>query len=347
MLELVLAVSIAIFVSAMCSLFEAVLYSTPISHIEMMVASGRKSGELLRDMRAEVHRPISAILTLNTVANTAGAAVAGAAALAVFGHHWLVYFSAAFTLSILIFSEVLPKTAGVVYARPLSSIVARPLHVLVWLLTPAIWLCQFAARTVSRRQTEPEVTAAEIRILAKMSRRSGEIRRDEERVIENILALKTKKAHQIMTPRTVVFTLSAHLKLSEARKKAGLWPHGRVPVYDESPDDIVGIAIGRDVFNAIADGHLENKLSELMVPAHFVPEQAGADRLLREFLERRQHMFVVMDEYGGFSGVVTLEDVLEEIVGREIVDEHDSVADMRELARERRKKVMEKKDEKK
>jgi len=164
----------------------------------------------------------------------------------------------------------------------------------------------------------------------------------EEKIIENILLLDKKKASDIMTPRTVVFSLSADLTLDQARQQAGLWPYSRVPVYKEDTEDIIGVVMRRDVFNAIADGKKDKKLFELMRPVHFVPESAKADVLLKEFLEKRQHQFVVIDEYGGVAGIVTLEDVIEEIIGREIVDEFDPAIDMSEMARKRRRQVMNK-----
>jgi CBS domain containing-hemolysin-like protein len=342
MIGLMFAVCAALSLTALCSIFESVLYSIPLSHIEMLAEAGHKSGKILKDLRSNVHRPITAIITLNTIAAGAGAAVSGAIAADVLGHRWLAYFTVAFTFCMLIFSEVMPKTAGIVYSRRLAPLIARPLQLVTTLFTPAIWLCQLAARLIRKERDEPEVAVAEIRALVKMSRKRGEIQPDEERIIQNILSLKTKRAHQIMTPRTVVFSLSEHLTLDEARKRAGLWPHARVPIYDKDPEDIVGIVMRRDVFNAIADGHLTMQLSALMKPVHFVPELVPADTLLLEFIERRQHLFVVIDEHGGLSGVVTLEDVLEEIVGREIVDEHETVVDMREHARQRRRQVIEK-----
>jgi CBS domain containing-hemolysin-like protein len=184
------------------------------------------------------------------------------------------------------------------------------------------------------------ISPQEIISLARLGRREGAIEFMEEKIIENILVLDEKKASDIMTPRTVIFSLSAEFTLEEARKEAGAWHHSRVPVYKDDPEDIVGFVMRRDVYNAIADGQKGKHLSELMRPIHFVPETARADVLFKDFLEKRQHQFVVIDEYGGVAGLVTLEDVLEEIIGREIVDEFDPAIDMAELARKRRKQVV-------
>ncbi|MBW1783901.1 MAG: HlyC/CorC family transporter [Deltaproteobacteria bacterium] len=339
MIELILAVGFAVSISAVCSLFEAVLYSVPLRHIEAMVHSGKAGGTIFKDLRRNVERPISAILSLNTIANTAGAAFAGAAATAVFGHQWLGYFSALFTLTILLFSEIIPKTAGVVYGRSLVSVVAYPLKGLVWIMAPVIWLSGLVTKVIRRDKREEAITAEEIQVMAHLSRRTGGILSYQEQTIERILTLQEKMAKDVMTPRTVVFSLSEHLTLQAAIAAAGEWEHSRIPVYDQGIEDVVGIVHTRHVLIALAEGKEDEKLTELMRPVHFVAETARLNEVLAEFLELKQHLFVVIDEYGGLSGLISLEDILEEILGREIVDESDEVASKRELARQRRKKL--------
>ncbi|MBA7614187.1 hypothetical protein ES703_21450 [subsurface metagenome] len=333
MLELILAVSFAVFISAGCSLFEAVLYALPIRHIEVMAKAGKPGGKIFKKMRENVDRPIAAILSLNTIANTAGAAFAGAAATAVFGHEWLVYFSVFFILVILVFSEIIPKTAGVVYGRELAPFVAYPLKLLVW-------LSGLITQLVYRGKTKESVTAKEIRIMAEMSLRTGGIKPYQEQAIENILTLQNKKVKDVMTPRTVVFSLSEHLSLQEAIKIPKKWEHSRFPVYDQDTEDVVGIVLTKELSMALAEGEVDMRLTELMRPVHFVVETARLNRVLMEFLDLRQHLFVVLDEYGGLAGLITLEDILEEILGREIIDESDEVVDKRELARQRRKMII-------
>jgi CBS domain containing-hemolysin-like protein len=340
MLELILAVSFAVFISAGCSLFEAVLYALPIRHIEVMAQAGKPGGKIFKKMRETVDRPIAAILSLNTIANTAGAAFAGASATAVFGHESLLYFSILFILIILVFSEIIPKTAGVVYSRALAPFVAYPLKMLVWLMTPAIWLSGLITQLVYRGKTKESVTAKEIRIMAEMSLRTGGIKPYQEQAIENILTLQNKKVKEVMTPRTVVFSLSEQLSIKEAIKIPEKWEHSRFPVYDREPEDVVGIVLTKELYMALAKGEGDRPLTELMQPVHFVVETARLNRVLMEFLDLRQHLFVVLDEYGGLAGLITLEDILEEIIGREIIDESDEVADKRELARQRRKMII-------
>ncbi|MBL7172278.1 MAG: HlyC/CorC family transporter [Desulfobacteraceae bacterium] len=335
MIELILAVSLAISISAVCSLFEAVLYSVPLRQLEAMVQAGKPGGKILKALRRNVERPISAILTLNTIANTAGAAFAGAAATAVFGHRWLGYFSALFTLAILIFSEISPKTAGVVYGRSLVNVVAYPIKGLVWIMAPATWLTRLITRLISRDKREEAITAEEIQIMARLSLRTGGIFYYQEQTIERILTLQEKMVKDVMTPRTVVFSLSKHLTVKEAISVARGWEHSRIPVYAQGIEDVVGVVHTKDILIALAKGMEAKNLTELMRPMHFVAETARLNEVLAEFLELRQHLFAVIDEYGGLSGIISLEDILEEILGREIVDESDKVADKQELARQR------------
>ncbi|MBN1830855.1 MAG: HlyC/CorC family transporter [Deltaproteobacteria bacterium] len=336
MLELIIAVSCALFISAVCSLFEAVLYSTPMRRVEAMVQEKKTSGKIFKELRDNIDRPITAILSLNTIAHTAGAAVAGSAATIVFGHQWLGYFSAFFTLIILIFSEVIPKTAGVIYARPLVPFVAYPLKILVSLMAPIIWLCGHITRLVARGKVDESVSPNELRIMAQISLRTGGIENYQKRVIENILSLNEKTVEDVMTPRTVIFSLSEHLSVEAAARTSKKWEHSRFPVYDKDTEDVVGIVLTKELFTTLAQGEKDSPLTSLMRPARFVVESAKLNDVFTEFMATRQKLFVVIDEYGGLSGLITLEDILEEILGREIIDESDEVIDKRELARRRR-----------
>jgi CBS domain containing-hemolysin-like protein len=333
-----LAIGIALVVSALCSIFEAVLYSVPSGHIEVLVRDKKRSGQILKRLKKDIEKPITAILTLNTIANTMGAAVAGASAAAVLGEQYLGWFSAVFTIAILLFSEIMPKTAGVTYAKVLAPWIALPLAWLVKILAPLIWLCQTVTRIIPRRGGEILVSAREIQAIAVLSRKAGAIEPEQEMVIANILELQNITARQVMTPRTVTFSLSEHLTVAEAREMKAKWnQHSRAPVYDKDPDDVVGIVLRKDVFLNDTGEQSNLRLSDLIHPVHFVPETAPLNRLLVDFFERRQHLFVVVDEYGSVTGVISMEDIIEEIVGREIIDESDKAGDLRELARRKRK----------
>ncbi len=340
MTALVLTVAAVISVSALCSLFEAVLYSVPASHVEALAEDGRPAGRLLKDLRSNVDRPITAILSLNTISNTAGAALAGALATGVFGAEWFVAFSAAFTLSILMFSEILPKTAGVVYSRPLSGLVAWPLKALVWLFMPLVRLSRLATRAVAGTREAEQVSGEEIAVMARLGRRAGVVHEDHARVIENILSLESKTVSQVMTPRTVLFTLAAELTVEVAHRETGVLTYGRIPVWTGSKENVIGFVQRPDVLAAVARDELGVRLEDLVKPVHFVLEKTNLSRVLALFLDRGEHLFVALDEFGGLAGVVTLEDVMEEILGKEIVDEYDQVTDLRQLAQIRRQQVL-------
>ncbi len=339
--QLIFAVSLAVFISAICSIIEAVLYSVPMSHIEILDKKGRRSGKILKELKKDINQPITTILTLNTVAHTMGAAIAGAAAVVVFGEENITLFSVIFTFIILIFSEILPKTAGVTYAKPLSTLIARPLSMMVTLLKPVTFICHAFTLLIPGAKDSERVSTDEILAITGLSRKSGEIDSDQEDVIRNIIELRKKTVRQVMTPRTVTFTLDKNLSIKNARQLRDNWNlHSRVPVYSENPDDIIGVVLRKDVLLHAVEGREHRQLKLITRPVHFVPETARLNTVLLDFFERRHHLFCVVDEYGGFTGVISLEDIIEEIMGMEIMDESDSDKTMREMARDKSQKFM-------
>ena len=336
MLALIITVLVSTGISALCSTAEAMLYSVQWTHIEQLRERGSRAGDMLFQMRSNIEQPITAVLTLNTVANTAGASIAGALAAAALGEANMPFFAAAFTVLILICGEILPKTLGVAYAAPLSGILVYYLRALIFVLKPITWAGGMITRLITPKKKGPEATEDDIRILARLSRQSGVIQPYEETAIRNILALDQKRVHDVMTPRTVVFSLPAATTVEEAYNNTNFWHFSRVPVYEEDNEDIVGMVLRREVARHKDKDKAGVTLGEIMQPIHFVQESQTLDKVLSDFLELHQHLFAVLDEYGGLAGVISLEDVLEEILGREIVDESDVVADMREAARMRR-----------
>lgn len=336
MLALIITVLVSTGISALCSTTEAMLYSVQWTHIEQLRERGSRAGEMLFQMRSNIEQPITAVLTLNTVANTAGASIAGAFAAAALGEANMPFFAAAFTVLILICGEILPKTLGVAYAAPLSGVLVYYLRALIFVLKPITWAGGMITRLITPKKKGPEATEDDIRILARLSRQSGVIQPYEETAIRNILALDQKRVHDVMTPRTVVFSLPAATTVEEAYNNTNFWHFSRVPVYEEDNEDIVGMVLRREVARHKDKDKAGVTLGEIMQPIHFVQESQTLDKVLSDFLELHQHLFAVLDEYGGLAGVISLEDVLEEILGREIVDESDVVADMREAARMRR-----------
>ncbi|MCR5814911.1 MAG: CNNM domain-containing protein [Desulfovibrio sp.] len=336
MSTLVLAVTLAVAFSFTCSLAEAALYSIPLTTIERMKENGEKKGQLLSEMRSNVNKPITAILTINTIANTVGATVAGAAAIAHFGEVYTGIFAAVFTLLILTLGEIIPKILGVAFAPKIASALVVPLALAIKILAPIIALMNCITGFIKKYLPKtPPCSEADICATAGLSRKAGQINEYEESWVRNVLALDQKHVHEIMTPRTVVFSLPASMRLEDVYADRRFWQFSRIPLYGSDNEDLVGLVERPIITQHLLNGDKNIPLSSLMRKIYFVPETQTLDKLLQAMLKVNVHLFAVVDEYGGLSGVVSLEDVLEEVIGREIVDESDAVADMRALAKSR------------
>jgi CBS domain containing-hemolysin-like protein len=345
MFELILTVIVVILLSSFCSLSEAALYSVPMTHVESLAHAGSASGKALQRLRGNMERPIAALLSLNTIANTAGATLAGALADRALGSRWIGLFTAALTLAILLVSEIVPKTAGVQFSRSLAPLVARPVEWMVRLLYPLVWLSSWVTRHIRSGSGEATVSEDEIAVMTRLGLRQGAIDEDEAKVIHNILDLEKRTVRDALTPRTSIFALPAAVTVGEVRRDERVLTHSRIPVYFKGLDDIGGVVHRRDVLKAMADDHFEVTIGELMRPVHFVRSKLPLNRALNLFLSRGEHLFIALDDFGGTAGVITLEDVLEEILGKEIVDEFDEeAADLRALAEKRRHRAMESED---
>lgn len=336
----VASVAVVLIMSAFCSLSEAGIYAVRKSYVMTMVEAGSLPGKVLADFKENMERPISAILIVNTAANTAGAAIAGYQVKALFGETALVWFAASFTLAVLLFSEIVPKLIGVVYAPTVAAAVALPWLAAIRLLYPLIWIVE---RLTERLHPElPELTAPEVEIeqLAKISAEEGSILPIEAQLVQNVLRLNEVKAADILTPRSVVFMLSADTTIQQVRDSVKEWKQSRIPIYaGDDPENWVGLVMARDILTCMAQDQFATKLRALQRPLYFVPETARGHDLLGEFIKKRSHLFGVLDEYGGIEGVVTLEDVLESLIGQEIMDEVDTAADLQEHARRRQRRM--------
>ncbi len=331
--------------SFLCSLMEAALYSITRAKIEELRAAGSKGGERLAKLRANVDEPIAAILTLNTIANSAGAAFAGALVGMTFTEHAAAataVYSVFFVLLVLYVAEIVPKTLGVTHADRLAPLMSLPLLWIIRVAKPFVVTGQLITRIIRRNHMKEEHHAPsenEILAMAEMGARAGTILPDEARWAVNALRLNDVTARELMTPRTVVYMLPADMPLSEVTVRSEHWLHSRLPlVQNNNPDQVEGIVHRRDVFDRLAGktpGDLAGQtLRDLMQPPVFAPETIRCNDLLRRFIETRQHLLIVTNEFGGMEGVISLEDVLEYILGEEIVDAHDKHADMQEYARE-------------
>jgi CBS domain containing-hemolysin-like protein len=333
MTMLIVYLLIALGVSFLCSLLEAALLSLPRSHIAVLVEQGRPVGDRLQKLKADIDRPLAAILTLNTFAHTLGAAGVGAQAAIIWGEVWVGLVSFGVTVLVLVLSEIIPKTLGAVHAKRLAGFTAWSCVLLIRLLYPAVAACNRLSRSLSHRGEHlPHISREELRVVAGMAQEEGEIDQTEARIIRNMIALRDVTVSEVMTPRTVVATLDVDQTVG-AIAHAGPPRFSRLPVIGESPDDVQGVIHRHELVEALSDGDLERTVGELARPVHAVPTAAKLPVVLRTFLERREHLFLAVDEYGGTAGIITLEDILETILGMEIVDETDDTDDMRALAR--------------
>ena len=321
-------------VSFLCSLFEAVILSVTPGFAASLVKDDKQGARLLLHLKNNIDDSLSAILTLNTIAHTIGAAGVGAEILKLFGDSAVAIGSAILTLLILVLSEIVPKTIGASYWRILARPVAYGIQTFIWITYPFVRSFKLLSRLIGGNKLTT-VTAAELAQTAELGKQEGALTEKESNVIKNILRLRSIKVKDIMTPRTVVLALSNHLTLAEVIEKHAPLQFSRIPVFEERIDNIIGMVTRFDILECCAQGEGEKLLSELSHPIHSVPATMLTSDVLDEFISRSSHMFVVYDEHGGMSGVVTLEDTIETLLGLEIVDETDEVEDMRALARQK------------
>jgi len=334
----IISVAAVLIVSALCSLTEAALYSVAPAYVRQLAESGTIQGRLLVRFKENIGLPITAILIANTVANTAGASIAGAQARFLFGQSALVWFSVLFTLAVLVLAEIIPKVIGVSRNRAVSRAMAVPLDTLVRALWPLVRLTERFSGAIGGSR-EPVAPESEIQRIAELSAEEGSILQSEATLVKNVLKLDEIRARDIMTPRTVVFKRPNNLTVKDMSKEAWALPHARIPVHDAiESDDWTGLVLRRDILASLARDQFDMTLKALSKPLEFVPETLPGHDLLSLFIQRRKHLFGVIDEFGHIIGIVALEDVLESLIGEEIVDETDKVVDMREVARKRGRK---------
>lgn len=296
MLTLLLSIVIVIVVSGVCSLAEAALYAVRMPYVRQLAESGSKAGARLAELKRNIERPITAILVVNTAAHTAGAAIAGAQALELFGEASVVWFSVGFTLAVLFLSEILPKIAGVAYSRTIARAIAAPLHAAIVILYPAVWLTQQGSRFLQRRHPEPNASEEDVEHMAAISAEEGSILPVEAQWVKNALRLNRVTATDIMTPYANIYHLPSSLTVREVAQQAPQWRFARIPVHPgDSPGAWNGVILRRDVLARLAADEFETTLKSLSTPLDFVPDSMPAHLLLREFLRRRKHLFGVRD----------------------------------------------------
>lgn len=330
-----LAILFTLGVSAVCSVMEAMILSTTTAEVEAFKKKSPKKGVLLERLKFRTEETISTILTLNTIANTLGATLVGGLAMSLFGNHWLAVVSGALSLAILVFSEIIPKNAGVVYRVQLHGALVCPLQGMVSLLRPVTYVSSLLVRGILGKRPAESHSDEEILLLAEKGAKDGRLTQNEMDMISNALSLDNIRVSEIMTPRTVVTAIEKSSTVGEVFRQFPNIPFGRMPVFSESIDEIVGLVRRRDLLQAMALGDEDRLVGELRQEVHFIPENVTAAAGLQIFLKTHQQLAVVVDEFGSVAGVVTMEDIMEHIIGREIFEKDDLAIDMRELARAR------------
>ena len=330
------SILLALGFSFLCSVAEAVLLSVTPSYIESMREERPRLAERLQKLKViNVDRSLAAILTLNTIAHTVGAILSGAKAAIVFGSAWFGLFSAIMTLMILFFSEIVPKTLGAVYWKQLAATTSVFVQWLIWILYPIVWLSEYLTQWVSRGKKAHAFSRDELISMARIGENSGGMPKSESRILKNLFRLSVLQTKDIMTPRTVLFSLPEEQTLAEALDTATKRPFSRIPIYDEGKDDITGFVLRSDILIGNANGRGNEPLKNIRRDIISVHDSLLLTELFERILNERQHLAMVLDEYGGTMGLVTLEDLVETLIGIEIIDETDAVVDMRSLARKR------------
>ncbi len=328
----------AMAISFLCSILEATLMSTPISYITMIEDEGHRQAGRFKKFKQESSRPIAAILSLNTIANTIGAAGVGRQATLVFGSEWFGLVSAVTTILILIFSEIIPKTIGTTRWKSLTGFAAITIQGLIYLMYPFVALIEYVTRLITPDEKETAVSREEVSAMANVAEEEGDLEEDENTIIQNLINMDEVTAGDVMTPRVVAAIAPESMTLKQFYQDKNYHHHSRIPVYADNDEYITGYILRMDALQMLAEDRFDVTLGSLRRDIASFAEDTPLDQIWDEMLGHDEQIAAVINEYGSFQGIITLEDVIETLLGSEIVDEQDTVRDMQQLAREAWKK---------
>ena len=314
---------------------ESVLLSTPISFLYVKEESGHKSATTFIKLKSKIDRPLSAILSLNTIAHTIGAAGVGAQATKMFGEIYFGIISAILTLLILVFSEIIPKTIGARYWRRLAMISGIIINTMIIITFPLVIMTGYITNLFSKNKKELAVSREEISAMAKIGTEEGIFEEKENKIIQNFIRLKNVKVSEIMTPRVVVTIADENMSLEEFLRNKEFLHYSRIPVYSKNRENITGYIFRQNVFEKLAEKETNLKLRDICRKIVVVHELQTLLNVWEVLLKKKEHIALIVDEYGGLAGIVTMEDIIETILGLEIVDESDRITDMQQYAREK------------
>ena len=324
---------VSIALSALCSMLEATLLSTPLSYITGLEDQGVKGAQRLKRLKQNPDRPISAILCLNTIANTVGASIVGSLVYEVYGDALVGVFSTIFTFCILIFSEIIPKTIGTSYWRSLALPASVIINSMIFISFPLVWILERLQKLISANSNQVSVSREDISAMVSVATEEEVIEKDEKKMIQNLLKLDEVTAHEIMTPSVVVEMVHGSMTIKEFYDSDNT--HSRILVYDEDNDEyVVGYVLRQEVLEKMAEDSFDTPLNDIIRPIMTFGEEDSVADIWEKLLEKKEHISAILDEYGSLRGIVTMEDVIETMLGQEIVDEKDEVVDMQEYAKD-------------
>lgn len=313
-------------------MLEAVFLSITPAFVAQELKENPSTGKILERLKDNAERPISAILTMNTVSNTFGSAVIGAMAYEKYGESFVTIFSVFLTLGILTFGEIMPKVLGAIYWRNLSGLAAYMIQAFIFILYPVVWLTETLVRTIRSDEENPEVTREDVIATAEVGVDEGTLHSKESVIIKNLLMLNNMFVSDIMTPRSVIFALESSMTVDDVFERYRPIRFSRIPVYEGSLDNIIGMTMRYKIHEQLSSDLHETKIKEITTPLTSIPEQMTVAQCIDFFIKHKQHMALAVDEYGIITGLVSLEDAIETLLGVEIVDELDHVSDMRQFA---------------
>ena len=320
--------------------------SLPISYVSLCEDEGRKAATRMKAYKQDSSRPIAAILALNTIANTLGAAGVGRQATLVFGSEWFGLVSAITTVLILVFSEIIPKTIGTTHCKSLLGFAAAAIHVLIIILFPVVWCVEGLQNLITPKASSDaaSISREEVGAMADVAEETGELDEDENEIIQNIINIDEVTADAAMTPRVVCAIASESMSVNRFCRDKRFYHHSRVPVYSQNDEYITGYVLRMDALQAMAEDKFDMRLSDIRRDVDSYTEDTPIADIWEKMLESKEQIAVIINEYGSFQGILTMEDIIETVLGDEIVDERDAVVDMQQLARDRWKRLYGKRD---
>lgn len=339
MLLLLIFLGSALGVSFLCSILEATLMSTPISYITMLEEDGHGHASLLKKYKQNPSRPLAAILSLNTIANTIGAAGVGRQATLIFGSQWFGLVSAVTTILILVFAEIIPKTIGTSYWKSLTAFATNTIRCLILVLFPIVVSIEFLQKLIAPKNKDISVSREEIGAMADVAEEAGEFEEDENEIIQNLINIDELCVKDAMTPRVVAAIAPESMTIKTFYKDRRYLHHSRIPVYSTSSEYITGYILRMDALQLMAEDKYDATLAEIKRSISCFPMTETIDKVWDSMVANKEQIAAVINEYGAFEGLITMEDIIETVLGNEIVDERDSVVDMQQFALERWKKA--------